>query len=235
MIGIKGVAKKPILDATAVSSDIISGKIAYNNTGRIVGSISDSSVLKEFTIHIKKGTYTTTRSSITYTRPKGPTWELIASHGTGDISTRSYIQETAYTSSGVTSSNALFLSEGLFSNDISSKYVLCGVQYVGSTTSGIPTSERLYFSNSSHINHESITTRNYQISLDRFVKTKFQQEISGIGMADDTGYIAVSLYIFNNYWTIAIYDGTRYNNFSPYQVEITDSFDIKLLLTNKIS
>lgn len=235
MIGIKGVAKKPILDATAVSSDIISGKIAYNNTGRIVGSISDSSVLKEFAIHIEKGTYTATKSSITYTRPKGPTWELTSYHATGDIGTRSYIQETAYTSSGVTSRNALFLSEGLFSNDIYSKYVLCGVQYVGSTTEGIPTSERVYFSNSSHINHEAITTRNYQISLDRFVKTKFQEEISGIGMADNTGYIAVLLYIFNNYWTIAVYDGNRYNNFSSYQVEIANSFDIKLLLTNKIS
>ena len=42
MIGIKGIAKKPITDATANASDIVYGKIAYGNNGRIVGTHTES-------------------------------------------------------------------------------------------------------------------------------------------------------------------------------------------------
>lgn len=38
MIGIRGIAKKPITDATATANDIVSGKIAYINSGRVVGT-----------------------------------------------------------------------------------------------------------------------------------------------------------------------------------------------------
>mgnify|MGYP006910405710 CR=1 FL=1 len=43
MIGIRGIAKKPITDATATADDIVSGKIAYNNNGRVVGTHTCSS------------------------------------------------------------------------------------------------------------------------------------------------------------------------------------------------
>ena len=33
MIGIKGIAKKPIIDANAKPEDVASGKIFYNNSG----------------------------------------------------------------------------------------------------------------------------------------------------------------------------------------------------------
>lgn len=59
MIGIRGAgASLPITDATATASDIVSGKIAYNNNGRIVGT------------HIESGTVitdaTATSSDIKY-------------------------------------------------------------------------------------------------------------------------------------------------------------------------
>ena len=38
MIGIRGVAKKPIIDATALPGDVLSGKIFYNNDGRQTGT-----------------------------------------------------------------------------------------------------------------------------------------------------------------------------------------------------
>lgn len=57
MIGIKGIAKKPITDATAIAENIVSGKVAYNNNGRIVGSLNESSVLYTRTITIPKGVY----------------------------------------------------------------------------------------------------------------------------------------------------------------------------------
>ena len=40
MIGIKGIAKKPIIDATADASDVMTGKVFYNNSGKIVGTLS---------------------------------------------------------------------------------------------------------------------------------------------------------------------------------------------------
>ena len=43
MIGIRGIAKRPITDATATADDIKSGKIAYNNNGRVVGTHTCSS------------------------------------------------------------------------------------------------------------------------------------------------------------------------------------------------
>ena len=64
MIGIRGIAKKPITDATAIAENIVSGKIAYNNDGRIVGTLSESSVLYKRTITIPKGTYTSHKTSV---------------------------------------------------------------------------------------------------------------------------------------------------------------------------
>lgn len=64
MISVKGVAKKPITDATAIAENIVSGKIAYNNDGRIVGTLSESSVLYKRTITIPKGTYRSHQTSV---------------------------------------------------------------------------------------------------------------------------------------------------------------------------
>ena len=56
MIGIKGVAKKPVTDATATSDDVSNGKIFYNNDGRQVGSSSGMSLLKSYRITMDLGT-----------------------------------------------------------------------------------------------------------------------------------------------------------------------------------
>lgn len=40
MIGIKGIAKKPIIDATADAVDVMTGKVCYNNSGKIVGTLN---------------------------------------------------------------------------------------------------------------------------------------------------------------------------------------------------
>ena len=43
MIGVRGSGgSAPITDATATASDIVSGKVAYNNNGRIVGTHTES-------------------------------------------------------------------------------------------------------------------------------------------------------------------------------------------------
>lgn len=59
MIGIKGIAKKPITDATAVANDVKRGKIFYNNSGKKIGTYqpSVSSLEKNVRIPIKKGSY----------------------------------------------------------------------------------------------------------------------------------------------------------------------------------
>ena len=57
MIGIKGIAKKPIIDATASSEDVVSGKVFYNNYGKQEGTISKDLCYKEITIYIPKNKY----------------------------------------------------------------------------------------------------------------------------------------------------------------------------------
>lgn len=239
MIGIKGVAKKPITDATAVSSDIISGKVAYNNTGRVVGSITNSSVLKEFNIHIEKGTYTNTKSNISYTYPKGSVCLINMDNGFGDLSIEVTTQESSSTVTGIikTGGNAVYLSEGLFPEDLYSKYVVCGIQYIGSTRAGVASSERLFFANSSHQHQESVTTRKYRLLLDRYAKTNYDAtDTSTWNQCTDTKYSNITVFIFNNYWAVGVYnDGNQGYVYSATQVDIPDSFDIKLLLTNKIS
>ena len=55
MIGVRGSGcSMPITDATATANDIVSGKIAYGNDGRIVGTLSNSIKTKE--IFIPSGT-----------------------------------------------------------------------------------------------------------------------------------------------------------------------------------
>lgn len=55
MIGIKGIAKKPILDATANPEDVASGKVFYNNSGKVVGtSNSIFKILASYQLNIPK-------------------------------------------------------------------------------------------------------------------------------------------------------------------------------------
>lgn len=239
MIGIKGVAKKPITDATAVSSDIISGKVAYNNSGRVVGLISNSSVLKEFTIHIEKGTYTNTTSNISYTYPKGYVSMIDMDNSFGDLGIQCTTHDSSSTVTGIIKSggDVVYLSEGLFPEDLYSKYVVCGIQYIGSTRAGVSTSERLFFANGSHQHAESVTTRKYRLLLDRFAKTNYNvTDTSTWNQYTETKYSNITVFIFNNYWAVAGYtDGNQSYVYSSTQVDIGESFDVKLLLTNKIS
>ena len=71
MIGIKGIAKKPITDATASSNDVIAGKVFYNNDGRIVGDLGKDSILYKRSIIIPAATYTSKSSSIKINRRTG--------------------------------------------------------------------------------------------------------------------------------------------------------------------
>lgn len=57
MIGIKGVAKKPIIDATANPEDVSSGKIFYNNNGRCTGTMGSDMVLHKSSITIPSNSY----------------------------------------------------------------------------------------------------------------------------------------------------------------------------------
>lgn len=71
MIGIKGIAKKPITDATAYPGDVFSGQIFYNNSGRAVGTYSPSVSSLEIStrIDIKQGSYQNSDINISdYTR-----------------------------------------------------------------------------------------------------------------------------------------------------------------------
>lgn len=57
MIGIKGIAKKPIIDATANPENVVSGKIFYNNSGKRTGTLQSSDVLTSQIYTFQKGTY----------------------------------------------------------------------------------------------------------------------------------------------------------------------------------
>ena len=59
MIGIKGVAKKPIIDATANSENVMSGKVFYNNSGKRTGTLRSSDVLTSQIYTFPEGTYDT--------------------------------------------------------------------------------------------------------------------------------------------------------------------------------
>ena len=76
MIGIKGIAKKPIIDATASSEDVISGKVFYNNHGKQEGIISKDLCYKEITIYIPKNKYSS------YTKVEA--YELSSDVGSSD-------------------------------------------------------------------------------------------------------------------------------------------------------
>ena len=59
MIGVRGSGcSMPITDATASAKDIVLGKIAYNNDGRVTGILDTSNMFKSFNITIQQGTYT---------------------------------------------------------------------------------------------------------------------------------------------------------------------------------
>ena len=76
MIGIKGISKKPIIDATASSEDVISGKVFYNNHGKQEGTISKDLCYKEITIYIPKNKYSS------YTKVEA--YELSSDVGSSD-------------------------------------------------------------------------------------------------------------------------------------------------------
>lgn len=57
MIGIKGVAKKPITDATANPENVLASKIFYNNNGYQVGTLSKNSVESILKVTVPAGSY----------------------------------------------------------------------------------------------------------------------------------------------------------------------------------
>ena len=57
MIGIKGVAKKPITDATATTADVKSGKVFYNNQGKCSGTLPSELCYKEITMNLSSGNH----------------------------------------------------------------------------------------------------------------------------------------------------------------------------------
>lgn len=84
MIGIRGIAKKPIVDATASPEDVISGRVFYNNSGRQRGTMSSDLCFKQMGLTIPKGKY------------------------------RSYTEQKAYSlSSDVGSSDNVYLPNGI--------------------------------------------------------------------------------------------------------------------------
>ena len=59
MIGIKGISKKPITDATANSENVMTGKVFYNNSGKRTGTLRSSDVLTSQIYTFPEGTYDT--------------------------------------------------------------------------------------------------------------------------------------------------------------------------------
>lgn len=239
MIGIKGISKKPITDATAVSSDIISGKVAYNNSGRVVGSISNSSVLKEFTIHIEKGTYTNTTSNISYTYPKGTIYNATISYAySGQQSSGISINDTKDTIiTGVNAASAIYLAEGLFPDEIYKKYNICGISYISSNESdGTPLTEEFFLEYSGDVYNSNPIARKFSVELARFVKTNTDiTELIHYNTYNATKYLSLRVYVFNNYWAVAMYDPPTGANesYKMLRADVEYPFDIKLLLVNK--
>lgn len=58
MISVKGVAKKPITDATANPENVLASKIFYNNNGYQVGTLSKNSVESILKVTVPAGSYT---------------------------------------------------------------------------------------------------------------------------------------------------------------------------------
>lgn len=69
MIGIKGIAKKPIIDATANPENVMSGKVFYNNSGKRSGTLRSSDILTSKIYTFAQGTYETgtSKGNIYYT------------------------------------------------------------------------------------------------------------------------------------------------------------------------
>lgn len=57
MIGVKGIAKKPITDATATPEHVLAQDVFYNNTGQQIGTLSKSSIESTLKFTIRKGNY----------------------------------------------------------------------------------------------------------------------------------------------------------------------------------
>lgn len=233
MIGIKGVAKKPIIDATAVSSDILSGKVAYNNNGKVIGSISNSTVLKEFVIRVPAGTYDTPRSLITYDYPRGNNCNcrMDNSYGTQMIQFKS--SDTNRTASGVSSCDnpVVYIAEGLFPNDLYSKYRPCGVKYIGTDRHGNPASEEVHIASTSHFYNVEPPIREFEIKLDLYLNSTWDENYDG-ELIENSGYRAPYIYIFNNYWTLASYDSGNVGMYRTYMKSVTVStaFNISILM-----
>lgn len=133
MIGIKGIAKKPITDATATTENVLSKKIFYNNSGKQTGTMSQSLILSKYSITIPSGNYTSsTNNCSSHIYNKGSflrtTFMTYTGHGTfatNDVtvdSTTSVIPPY----SGYGSGNIIFASGNIVGFD---SCIPCGIEY----------------------------------------------------------------------------------------------------------
>lgn len=111
MIGIKGIAKKPITDATATASDIVSGKVAYNNYGRVVGTHICSGGGSTGSIQTKE-IYIPANSSITDNNNDVLVWDKTYSQKSG--------RQTGSATDRATNPQSYFTCNSIQSIDISS-------------------------------------------------------------------------------------------------------------------